>query len=67
MPEEDPEPSDVDLNLGEDDDETMRECYKIFNEYKHEPYQPAKEVKKVEEEPTVESVSQNTSDLQTSV
>ncbi|KAH1002418.1 hypothetical protein HUJ04_008506 [Dendroctonus ponderosae] len=57
-PEKDPELSDVDLNLDEDDDETMRECYKIFNEYKHEPSQPAEEVKKVDEEPSVDSIYQ---------
>lgn len=29
-------PSDVDLDL-DDEDETMRECYRIFNEYRPEP------------------------------
>lgn len=46
----DPELSDVDLNF-DDEDETMRECYKIFNEYKPEPIKPQF---KIEECPKME-------------
>lgn len=40
MTPEDLIPSDIDLG-SEDEDETMRECYKIFNEYKPTPIQKA--------------------------
>ncbi|XP_030765961.1 RNA exonuclease 1 homolog [Sitophilus oryzae] len=39
-------PSDIDLDF-EDEDETMRECYKIFNEYKPEPVKVQKEPQEI--------------------